>query len=246
MPVALIAAGVGAVASVGSAVISSNATKSAVKAQTAATNANNALAQQQFAVNQGNLNPAIERGNQAGGYIADLLGTGGDPAKAKAAFENYQGSTGYQYQLQQGLGAVNSNAYARGMGDSGATMKALQNRGNALADQSFNSYIGNLQNISSQGTAAAGNLAGVSQNYVGQVSANNNGQATTVGNAALSNAANISGTVQNLINAGAYAYGSSYGSGGAPANNNAGAMGNPAGYAGPYNNTNYGYLGRLR
>lgn len=211
MPVALIAAGVAAVGGVASAAISSSATSKAVNAQTAATNANNALAAQQYATNSGNLNPAIERGNQAGGYINSLLMGGGDQAAATKAFDTYQNSTGYQYQLSQGLGAVNSNAYARGMGQSGATYKALQTRGNNLADQSFNTYLGNLQNVSQQGTAAASSLAGVGTQYVGQVAANNNNQATTTGNAALTNASNNVGAIQNLINAGGYAYGSSYG-----------------------------------
>jgi hypothetical protein len=212
MPPVIIAAGIGAAASVGGSLISSSANKKAVKAQTDATNANNALAREQFGINSGNLNPAIQRGNAAGGYVNDLLGIGGDPAASKAAFDRFRDSSGYQFQLSEGLGAVNSNAYAKGMGQSGATYKALQNRGAALADSSLQGYLGNLQNVSSQGTQAAGALAGVSTNYVGQVSNNNQNQATTVGNAALSNAANWSGTLQNLANIGGYAYGSSYGS----------------------------------
>ena len=226
MPPLIIAAGIGAAASVGGAALASSASKKAVNAQTAATNANNALAAQQYATNSGNLNPAIERGNQAGGYINSLLMGGGDQAAASKAFDTYRNSTGYQYQLSQGLGAINSNAYARGMGDSGATLKALQTRGNNIADQSFNTYLGNLQNVSQQGTAAASSLAGVGTQYVGQVSANNNNQATTVGNAALSNASNINGTISNLINAGAYAYGSSYG-GKSQAAKNAASFGLP-------------------
>ena len=203
-------AGVAAVGAVGSAVVSSSASSKATNAAKSAAAANNSLAQQQFAVNQGNLNPTIDRGNVAAGYVSDLLGTGGDPAKAAAAFGKYQDSTGYQYQLSQGLGAVNSNAYARGMGDSGATLKALQTRGNDVANGSFNQYLANLQNISGQGTQAASSLAGVSTNYVNQVSGNNNNAADAIGNAALTNAANINGSINNLINAGAYAYGSSY------------------------------------
>lgn len=212
MPVAIIAAGVAAAGAVGGAVISSSATSKAANAAKDAAAANNSLAASQYATNSANLNPAIERGNQAGGYINSLLMGGGDQAAATKAFDTFQNSTGYQYQLAQGLGAVNSNAYARGMGDSGATLKALQTRGNNLADQSFQSYIGNLQNVSQQGTAAASSLAGVGTQYVAQTSANNNAAADATGNAALTNASNINGTINNLINAGAYAYGSSYGS----------------------------------
>jgi hypothetical protein len=175
--------------------------------------ANNQLATDQYNLNSANLKPYSDRGNVAGGYVSDLLGIGGDPAKAAAGFQNYQNSTGYQYQLQQGLGAVNSNAYAKGMGDSGATLKALQDRGNNIAAGSFNNYLGQLTNVQNTGMSAGSSLAGVGSNYVNQTSANNNNAAAAAGNAALSNASNINGSIQNLIGAGAYAYGSSYGGG---------------------------------
>jgi hypothetical protein len=211
MPVAIVAAGIGAVGAIGGAVIASSASHHAadVAAQSAA--ANNSLASSQFATNSANMSPAIARGNAAGGYVQDLLGIGGDPAAAAKAFDTYKGSTGYQFQLNQGLGAVNSNAYARGMGDSGATLKALQQRGNDVAAQSFNSYLGNLQDISRQGTTAASSLAGVSTNYVGQVAANNNNAADAAGSAALSSGANWASALRNIGNSAAYAYGSSYG-----------------------------------
>jgi hypothetical protein len=105
---------------------------------------------------------------------------------------------------------VNANAYARGMGDSGATLKALQQRGNDVAAQSFNGYIQNLQNISQQGTTAASSLAGVSTNYVGQVSSNNNNASDAAGNAQLTSGAAWTNALQNVANSAAYAYGSSY------------------------------------
>jgi hypothetical protein len=211
MPVAVIAAGIGAVGAIGGAVISSNAAHSAANKAAQASAANNTLAANQFATNSANLSPAIARGNQAGGYVQDLLGIGGDPAAAAKAFDTYRGSTGYQFQLNQGLGAVNSNAYARGLGDSGATLKALQQRGNDVASQSFNGYLGNLQDISRQGTTAASSLAGVSTNYVGQVAANNNYAADAAGNAALVSGTNWASALRNIGNSAAYAYGSSYG-----------------------------------
>lgn len=208
MPVAALA--IGAVGSIASAAISSSAASKASKAATSAAAANNTLARDTYASNAANLNPAVSRGNTAGDYVQRLMGLGGDATDATKAFGTYRDSTGYQFQLNEGLGAVNSNAYARGMGDSGATLKALQQRGNDVASQSFNTYLSNLQNVSSQGTQAASSLAGVGTDYVRQVSSNNNNAADAVGNAALFKASNISGTVNNLINAGAYAYGSSY------------------------------------
>jgi hypothetical protein len=209
MPIALVAAG--AVGAIGSAAIASSASSKASKAATTAAAANNTLARETYASNSANLNPAIQRGNAAGGYVNDLLGIGGDPAAAAKAFDTFQGSTGYKYQLDQGLGAVNSNAYARGMGDSGATLKALQDRGNSIAQGSFQTYLSNLQGVSNQGTGAASSLAGVGTDFVGRVSANNNAAADAVGNAALKGAGYTTDALKNLINAGSFAYGSSYG-----------------------------------
>lgn len=236
MPVGLIAAGVAAVGSVAGAVISSNATDRAVSAQQQATAASNSLAQQTYAKNEEYLNPAITRGNQAGGYVADLLGIGGDPTAAKKAFDTFRGSTGYQFQLDQGLKAVNSNAYARGMGDSGATLKALQTRGQGIADSSANNYIAQLTGLQNTGVGAASSLAGVGTNFVNQVTQNNQAQATASGNAALVNGQNLSGAVQNLLNAGAYAYGSSYGS------NKAGTIPTPTMSQPVMTGTPYGYI----
>lgn len=125
--------------------------------------------QQQIAANQANMariqglsQPAIDRGNAAGATYAGLLGVGGDPAASAAALEAYRGSTGYQDLLNTGLGAVNANAYARGMGDSGATLKALQTRGMAIADQNQQQYLSNLNGLIQTGNSAIGNIAGVS------------------------------------------------------------------------------------
>lgn len=211
MPPLAIAAGIGAAASIGSAVISSNATKKAVKAQTAATNANNALATQNRDYQYGLNAPSIEGGAAADKTIQGLLNIGGDPAASAAALDQFRASTGYQDLLKTGLGAVNSNAYARGMGHSGATYKALISRATNIANSSEQGYLSNLTDVANRGAQGRGLVAGIGTNTVNTITANNDNQATTVGNGALANASNISGTIQNLINAGAYAYGSSYG-----------------------------------
>lgn len=239
MPPVIVAAGIAATAAVGSAVISSSASKKAVNAQTAANNANNALLQQNRAENQQQLQPFIDRGNTAGGYVADLLGIGGDPARAHGAFDTFRGSTGYQFQLDQGLKAVNANAYARGMGDSGATLKALQNRGQAIADTSMQGYLGNLMSQRDSGVSAANALAGVGTATTQAMVAGNQNVADARSNAALANGANLSSAIQNVLNAGAYAYGSSYKT---PVAANGNAPTGMGGYAGPMIKTPYGYL----
>lgn len=210
MPPVLIGAGIAAAGSVAGAAISSKAAKKASKAQAqssadqiAATNANREY--------QYNLNaPTINQGRTADNAIAGLLNIGGDQAASNAAFQQFQDSSGYQNILNTGLGAVNSNAYARGMGDSGATLKALQDRGGQIANSSLNQYLGQLQNVSASGGQARGLVAGIGTNATNSNNAALQQQATTTGNAALASAGQTNGLIQGLLNAGAYAYGSSY------------------------------------
>jgi hypothetical protein len=84
MPPALIAAGVGAAASIGGAIIGGNSTKKAAQ-QAADTslqvaNTNNALARDIYGQNQQALSPFMQRGNAAGDQINALLGLGGAQA----------------------------------------------------------------------------------------------------------------------------------------------------------------------
>ena len=72
----------------------------------------------------------------------------------------------------------------------------------------YDTQTNNLFQLSGQGLQAAGALAGVGQNYVGQVSANNNNQAQTTANAAIAGAQNTTGLVNNALNAYGYYMGS--------------------------------------
>ena len=56
-----------------------------------------------------------------------FLGLGGDPAATQAAFNTYLNSTGYQFNRQQGLDAVNQSKASQGLFNSGSTLEALDN-----------------------------------------------------------------------------------------------------------------------
>ena len=71
----------------------------------------------------------------------------------------YQQSPGYQWQLGQGLRAVDAGAAAQGMLRSGATLKAEQTFGQGLANTDFGNYWNRLQQLSQGGLTAAGELA---------------------------------------------------------------------------------------
>lgn len=213
MPLIAVAA-IGAAATIGGALISSNAASSASKtaAQTAASN--NQLQQQIYSSNQGELQPYIDRGNAAGNAESALLGVGGDPAAAQSAFGDYLNSTGYNFQLGQGVNAITSNRAASGVLDSGGTLKSLNAFGQNTASTYFQNYLGNLNGISGTGLSAAGALAGVGQNYANASNTNSNTAASASENAGLASASSINGLLASGVNAyGLYSGLSSYGGG---------------------------------
>jgi len=107
----------------------------------------------------------------------NLLGVGdGSPeaqAAARGGFQNYLNSAGYKTQLDSGIDALNSNAAARGMLKSGATLKATQRFGAGLGQQYFNNYIGQLNQQAGYGMQADQNLSNV---YTGGAATKANSQ----------------------------------------------------------------------
>lgn len=124
-------------------------------------------AQGVMAGQMGQFNPYITAGQSAQGTLANALGLGGAAGNA-SALSQFQTGPGYQWQVQQGLDAVNRNAAAQGLTGSGNALTALQNTGNQLANQSWNQWLGNLSGVGATGlnalgqqTAAGGTLAGL-------------------------------------------------------------------------------------
>lgn len=157
MPFAAAAAVVGA----GTAIYSASQTgKAADKA-----NQRQQAAQDQM---RGDLMPYMEAGTNALAPQQALLGLQGQEA-ADTAMQNFQQSPGYQYQLDQGLRAVDAGAAAKGMLRSGATLKAEQTLGNNLAAQDFGAYYNRLAGLaglgqsSAAGVGAAGNKTAAEQ-----------------------------------------------------------------------------------
>lgn len=140
--------------------------------------------------------------------------TGGSSAATQdAAFQNYENSTGYQFQLNNGLKSVQAALGAQGLTDSGAAQKSLNNYAQNQALTGFNSYLSALQGQQGAGLTAASAQAGVGQNYANATSANNNAAATATGNAALSGANGVNSALGSALTAYSYnqGLGSSYG-----------------------------------
>ena len=191
-----------AAATVGGAVINANATSDASQAATNAANQNNALQSGIYNQNSTNLSPFMQRGNAAGNQINGLLGLNGGQANTDA-LNSYLNSTGYNFNLQSGANAINTQAAATGSLNSGATLKALTQYGQNTGTNFFQNYLSDLSNQQGVGLSGANALAGVGTNYANAVSANNNSAASAAGNAALAGANGMS----NALSSGASAYG---------------------------------------
>ena len=104
------------------------------------------------------LSPWTTTGVPANQQESNLLGLNGQPA-ADAAMSTFQASPGYQFQLGQGLRAVDAGAAASGMARSGAALQAEQQFGQGLANTTFGNYFNQLQQLSGNGLTAAGGIA---------------------------------------------------------------------------------------
>lgn len=103
----------------------------------------------------------------------------------EGAFDVFRDSTGYQFRLNEGQDALNSNFAGRGVLRSGAAAKSALQYGQNQASNEFGKYMGYLSNQQGVGLSGASALAGVGQNYVNNVSSNNNSAGTAAANAAL-------------------------------------------------------------
>lgn len=149
--IAAIGAGVSAAGAIGGSLIQANAAGNAADKANAAQQAGLQQATAQLA-------PWTATGGSANTATGDLLGLNGQDAATKA-MANYQTSPGYQWQLDQGLRAVDAGAASKGLLRSGATLKAEQTFGQGLADTDFTNYYNRLYDLSKLGENAAGGTA---------------------------------------------------------------------------------------
>lgn len=102
---------------------------------------------------------------------------------AQSAFDTYRGSTGYNFRVNEGVGALQS-AFGRNL-DSGAYKKAALRFGQGIASDEFARYMGYLTGQSQLGLSGASALAGVGQNFANNVVAGNQSAASAAANARL-------------------------------------------------------------
>lgn len=109
-------------------------------------------------VREAQANPLLQTaqglGDEALGSIGGFLGLGGEQAQTDA-FNRFQDSTGFNYARDEGLNAITGNAAVRGSMNSGSTLRALQDRGTQLANQSYGQYLGLLGDVANRGQQAS-------------------------------------------------------------------------------------------
>lgn len=203
---ALTAAIIGA-SIVGAAATTNAANKNAKAAkQAAATNA--ATIDKTQTANTELFKPYVDRGNAAGAAINSFLGLNGTQAQDKA-FDTYKDSTGYQFQMDSGTDAVNSNKAAQGLLKSGAAAKALTKYGQGVASTYTQNYLSNLGTQQTAGLSAAGNNAASNSNAAGMSVQNNNNALAGQTQATTDSANALTNLLGNAVSAYGYSKGQS-------------------------------------
>jgi len=107
-------------------------------------------------------------------------------------YQGFQKTPGYDFQLSEGINAIDRSAASSGGLFSGATLKAAQTYGQGLANQGYDTYLNRLTGLASSGQNAAASQGAAAQNYAagaGQAYANM-GNASAAGAIGVGNAIN--------------------------------------------------------
>lgn len=111
---------------------------------------------------QESLSPFIGQAQQAGSSIANMLGLNGAQPQSQA-FDAWRNSTGYNFGLKQGMGAISGSAASKGLLNSGATAKALNEYGQNFANTQYGNYVDQLMGLINPGLQGANTIAGAGQ-----------------------------------------------------------------------------------
>lgn len=220
------------VAAVGSAYISSEASKDSSDAQTDAANQSNALSQSQYETTQSNLQPYMDAGTTA---LSDYqTAMSGD----YSAFEE---SPDYQYALESGTKQLDRGATASGNlwgGGADADRIAL---GQGLATQNYDSYMDRLMNLAGLGQSSATSLASSGEANVDNQTSNNQSAANAQSTSSTDTANSYNSAINSIV--GTVGRQSQYGtssSNNSNSNSNWGKTTNN-GNLGPSNGTNWNF-----
>lgn len=133
---------------------------------------------------------------QVGDEIFDTYDAAQQYARENATggtqYQGYQLEPGYQFQIDEGINALNQSAASRGQLNSSWAMNNAQRLGQGIADTGRNNYLNRLASAAAGGQSAAGNQAQAGQAYASGASnaLANMGNAQAAGYIGVGNAIN--------------------------------------------------------
>ncbi|MCA0846121.1 hypothetical protein [Salipiger thiooxidans] len=180
-----------------------------------------AYQQRQAAAQQAAAQPAAPTTTYSvNGQSYDTMDAAQQAANALAGYEyqGFQETPGFQYGVDQAASAINSNAAARGMRLSGATLDALATDAQGRQRQEYGTWLDRLGGLSTTGQNAASQTAAAGTNYATayQTGANIIGNALMAGGDArasgyMGQANALGGTLNNLASIYGYAQSGMFG-----------------------------------
>lgn len=205
-------AGAVGLGSIGSALISSNASGKAAQGQVNAANNETALEQQEFNTIQANEQPFIQAGQTAMGQLSQGTQSGGQFSGSFTPqdFLNNQ-DPAYGFMQQQGNQAVERSGAAQGLDLSGGTLKGLTQYSQGLASNeyqnAYNRYMSSrnqnyseLSGIANMGQAGASNAASQGNVSTGQMANSMSGGANAAAAGTVGQANAFSGALGSMGN----------------------------------------------
>lgn len=220
----LIAAGVGAGASLLSGYLGSKASAKAQKEQQAwiqqginQLNTQSDWAKGERGTAMGAFQPMIDQGNSARGLLSGYLGLNGQEEQ-QSLFNNFQNDPGISYLTDQARRQMETSRAARGMLHSGGTVRQLGELGMAAANDVYNRRIQGLQAMAQSGQAGLQGQTQAGLGYADMVAKMGLGAASMYGQGGQAGATGIlnqsnawTGALQGAANSVGYGMGSQSG-----------------------------------
>lgn len=206
MPVASVVAGISAVGAVGSAVVQSNAAQSSADAIAKGAKDSNALQSKIYEESKAGFQPFVSGGYAALDPLLASYGFQGADAQQRA-IDSFHSAPDYQFSLDEGLKGVEGSASARGGLYSGGALKALDRYGSNYANTYLNNWRTGLRDIAGMGANAVGSQAGLGKSYADAYGANTMKAAGGQADAYAAQGDAWGGAINDVAQAGGYAYG---------------------------------------
>lgn len=156
----------------GGALLSGAASNAASKRQANAANSASQVQQNMYDQTREDLSPYRRTGELSLNKLQELLQLQGDPMQSdllrQFSMEDFEESPAYQFNLQQGMEAINKSAAAKGKYYAPATLQDIGKYSQGLASNEFQNALGNFRNNQGDIWSRLSGLAGMGQNAATQ------------------------------------------------------------------------------